>query len=624
MICKILSLVLLITLNSKGLTQIINTIAGTPGIHGSSGNNGPAKDALFASPLGIGTDKNGNIYVGDWFNWNIRKINRNGIVSVFAGTGIGGYSGDGGHALNAQFNVVYDIDVDKLGNVYLIDYGNSRVRKINTGGIIATVAGNGLPGDPLVNGVGDGGPATQAPLYSPLAMTIDENGNIYVVESSKNMIRKINNAGIISTIAGQGFLHAGYSGDGGPALNAKLHLPVDIAVDKNGNLFIAELGNHIIRKIDVNGIISTFAGTGVPGYSGDGGRATSAQLYRPFGVAVDTAGNVYIAEDSNHVIRKVDPGGTISTIAGTGVKGYSGDGGPSRQAILTIPQRLAVDDSSHIYLTDWVNHTVRKISSCVSTVVSSVSISASEVSVCEATPVTFTALPVNGGNNPFFQWKVNGINAGLNQNIFTATTLKDGDWVSCVMTSSLSCTAPVGSDSIRITIKPLPVANLPEEIIIEPGTGTGTQLNPLVTGNIISYEWTPPNGLSNPDIRAPIATPSGTTTYSLKIISSDSCEAKAKTTVVVYKKLRMPSAFTPNNDGLNDIFRIPAGTTLLLKEFRIFDRWGNTVFRSKDIHKGWDGRNRNIPLSAGVYVYLIEGKDPYGSITEKGTVLLIR
>lgn len=622
MIRKIFSLFFLLFISSKGLTQLIHTIAGTPGIYGASGNNGPAINALFASPLGIAADKNGNLYVGDWFNWNIRKINSNGIVSVFAGNGMGGFSGDGGHALNAQFNVVYDIDVDKLGNVYLLDYGNARVRKINTGGIIVTVAGNGLPGDPLVNGVGDGGPATLAPLYSPVAMAMDENGNIYVVESSKNMIRKINNAGIISTIAGQGFLYAGYSGDGGPALNAKLHLPVDIAVDKNGNLYIAELGNHIIRKIDVNGIISTFAGTGVAGYSGDGGPATTAQLFRPFGVTVDTAGNVYIAEDSNHVIRKVDPGGIITTIAGTGVKGYSGDGGPARQAMLTIPQRLAVDDSGHIYVTDWVNHTVRKISSCVNGVASSVSISASEVSVCEKSPVIFTAGPVNGGNNPSFQWKVNEVNTGTNQNTFTATNLKNGDWVSCVMTSSVSCTVPVSSDSVRIAVKPLPVVNLPQEIIIEPGTGI--QINPLVTGNIIQYEWTPPNGLSNPFIRNPLATPTSTTLYNLKIVSTDNCEANANTNVVVYKKLRMPSAFTPNNDGLNDAFRIPAGVTLQLKEFRVFDRWGNTVFRTKDINKGWDGRYRNNLLSAGVYVYLIEGKDPYGTIAEKGTVLLIR
>lgn len=622
MIRSICSFIFLVLICSKGLTQLIHTIAGTPGIYGATGNNGPAINALFASPIGIAADKSGNLYVGDWFNWNIRKINRNGMVSVFAGNGIGGYSGDGGQALNAQFNVVYDIDADRTGNVYLIDLGNNRVRKINTSGTIVTVAGNGLPGDPMVNGVGDGGPATLAPLYTPVSMAIDENGNIYVVETSKNMIRKINHAGILSTFAGMGFLHAGYSGDGGPALHAKLNAPVDIAVDKNGSLFIAELGNHVIRKIDVNGIISTFAGTGVAGYSGDGGPATNARLFRPYGVAVDTAGNVYIAEDSNHVIRKVDPGGVITTIAGTGVRGYSGDGGPARQAMLTNPQRLAVDDSGHIYLTDWVNHTVRKISSCINGVASSVSISASEVFVCEKSPVIFTATHVNGGNSPAFQWKVNGLNAGTNQNTFSSASLKDGDWVSCVMTSSEPCTVSVRSDSIRISVKALPVVNLPQEIIIEPGTGV--QLNPLITGNIARYEWTPPGGLSNPFIRDPVATPAGTTLYNLKIVSSDSCVTNVKTRVVVNRKLRMPNAFTPNNDGLNDIFRIPGGTTIELKEFSVFDRLGNMVFSTKDITKGWDGRYRKNPLTPGVYVYLIEGKDHNGTITEKGTVVLLR
>lgn len=153
---------------------------------------------------------------------------------------------------------------------------------------------------------------------------------------------------------------------------------------------------------------------------------------------------------------------------------------------------------------------------------------------------------------------------------------------------------------------------------------TTYKLNPLVTGNITQYEWAPPNGLSNPFIRNPFATPTGTTLYNLKIVSTDNCEANAYTNVVVYKKLRMPGAFTPNNDGLNDIFRIPAGTSLQLKEFRVFDRWGNTVFRTKDINEGWNGQYRNSLFSAGVYVYLIEGESPYGSIAEKGTVLLIR
>jgi gliding motility-associated-like protein len=609
---------------AQAMSQTITTIAGTPGVAGNKGEGGIASSAFLAKPYGIGVDDNGNIYIGDWFNWSVRKISNTGIITTFAGgAGISNSSGDGGPALNTWFNVISDIDFDSEGNIYLMELGGPRVRKINKLGIITTVAGNGTTGSSNIDRQGDGGPATMAPLYDPNSIAIDKDGNIFIVEPAKNSIRKVNKAGIISTIAGLGFYNSGYTGDGGPASLAKMNSPIDIAVDKNGNLFIAELGNHIIRKIDASGIITTFAGTGVKGYSGDGGPAIKAKLNRPFGVAVDNAGNVYIAEDSNHVIRKVSANGIITTIGGTGVEGYSGDGGPAIKARLTVPERLCVDNDGNIYFTDWVNHTVRKISACKNAVVSSLSIIASATSVCADEFVTFTAIPVNGGMNPFFEWSVNGLVVDNNKSSFVTNNLKDGDVISCTMTGNTDCAVPVNSvNSIRINVNELPLIKIPAEIIIEPGSSV--QLNPQVTGIILNTLWSPSQGLNNPLIINPIASPRTTTAYTIKVMTVNGCTSEAKTTVVVYKRLLMPNAFTPNGDGLNDVFRIPAGTTMSLTDFSVFDRWGNLIFKTNNIYQGWNGRRSNFLLPSGNYVYTITGNDPRGKVFVKGTVLLVR
>jgi gliding motility-associated-like protein len=603
--------------------QVIKTIAGTPGTFGFSGNGGPASTALFASPYAITADRSGNLYISDWFNWCIRKIDSGQTVSVIAGNNVGGYSGDGGNALGAQINFVSDIAADQQGNLYICDYGNNRIRKIDRSGIITTVAGNGLTGDPGINGIGDGGPAIQAPLYSPLAIAVDNTGNIFIADVSKNSIRKVDTSGIITTIAGQGLMNAGYSGDGGAAVLARLSAPTGITVDRYGNLYIADLGNHRIRKINANGMISTFAGNGTAGYSGDGGPAMAASLFRPYAVIVDNHDNVYIAEDSNHVIRKISLDGIITTVAGSGVMGYSGDGGSAPQAKLTIPQRIAADDLSNLYVTDWVNHTIRKINKCAGIVLSSVSISTTTPEVCENTTVSFSAAPINGGANPQYKWTVNGQLTGTDSSFFTADNLKDGDIISCIMTSSIECTVPVeSSNNIRLSVKPVPVIRLAEEIPIDPGTAI--QLNPVATGNIMTVEWTPAAGLNDPYVLMPVASPVVNTTYQLSVTSTGGCTSHAKTTIVVYKKIMMPSAFTPNNDGLNDVFRIPPGTTLTLKEFSIFDRWGKKIFTTADIYKGWNGRIGNREPAAGIYVYYIKGKDPKGEIFLKGTILLLR
>ena len=335
-------------INSSG---IITTISGT-GAGGFSGDGGPATLAEVYTPAGLATDGAGNIYIADGNNDRVRKINSSGIINTIAGGGTSGY-GDGGPATNAQFSHPHDIAFDAAGNVYIVDYYHNLIRKVNTSGIISTFAGNGIQGYS-----GDGGPATDAALNWPFGIAIDNAGNVFISDGLNHCIRKVNTSGIISTVAGDG--SGVYSGDGGPATAAGFGYPYYITVDGYGNLFFA-IANEKIVKVNASGIISTIAGNGTPGYSGDGGPATSAQLNGPNDVSVDGSGNIYIADLYNYRIRKVNTSGIITTIAGTGTSGFSGDGGPATAAEFKAPGAVSIDGAGNLFITDELNNRIRKI-----------------------------------------------------------------------------------------------------------------------------------------------------------------------------------------------------------------------------------------------------------------------
>jgi trimeric autotransporter adhesin len=322
------------------------------GNYGYSGDTGAAISAELRSAHGIAIDSSGNMYIADTLNHCIRKVTVGGVISTIAGTGTLGYSGDTGAAISARLRYPYGVAVDSSGNVYIADTGNHRIRKV-TGGVISTIVGTGTLGYS-----GDTGAAISAQLYSPYGIAVDSSGNMYIADSGNHRIRKVT-GGVISTIAGTGT--AGYSGDTGAAISARLNLPYGVAVDSSGNVYIADSENHCIRKVTVGGVISTIAGTGSLGYSGDTGLATSARLNIPYSTAVDSSGNVYIADSGNHRIRKVT-GGVISTIAGTGVAGSAyGDGDLARYAELNYPENVAVDSSGNVYIADINNHRIRKL-----------------------------------------------------------------------------------------------------------------------------------------------------------------------------------------------------------------------------------------------------------------------
>ena len=316
------------------------------------------------------------------------------IITTIAGTGEAGFSGDGGNATNAKLNHPYRFALDSQGNIYFADANNNRIRKISTNGTITTIAGTGDHGFS-----GDGSAATSAKLYSPRDILIDSRENIFIADSHNHRIRKISPNGIISTcasgskyfmgiaydsqenlyianshnhnikkvlnngnlitVAGTG--SGSYSGDGN-ATSENLYYPWGLAIDKQDNIFIADSHNHRIRKVTPNGKISTIGGTGSKGFSGDGNAAISAELYYPWDVTLDNQGNLYIADSHNHCIRKISTNGIISTVAGTGGKnGYSGDGGPATSAKLYYPYGIEVDSFGNIYIGDSSNNRIRKV-----------------------------------------------------------------------------------------------------------------------------------------------------------------------------------------------------------------------------------------------------------------------
>ena len=245
-----------------------------------------------------------------------------GTITTFAGTGESGFGGDGGPATEARLVSPRGVATDGAGNLYIADSGNRRIRKVDSSGTINTVVGTGEGGFG-----GDGGPAVNAELSRPLGVAVDGAGNLYIADRSRHRIRKVDSSGTITTIAGTG--ESGFGGDGGPAVQARLSYPHDVAADRAGNLYIADEDNHRIRKVDTSGIITTAAGSERGGFGGDGVPAVQARLNTPYGVAVDGEGNLYIAEWWGDRIRKVDTSGIITTVAGTGVGGSSGDGGPA-------------------------------------------------------------------------------------------------------------------------------------------------------------------------------------------------------------------------------------------------------------------------------------------------------
>jgi sugar lactone lactonase YvrE len=386
---------------------IITTVAGN-GISGFSGDGGPAKSAMVSFPIGLTFDHSGNILFTDSGNYRVRKIDTHGIITTIAGTGVLGYSGDGGPAINATFSGTYGIAVDRSGNIFICDAGNNVIRKIDLSGIVTTVAGNGTAGFS-----GDGGPATQAMLNLPYAVLPDASGNLYIGDFNNDRVRKVDTTQKINTFAGNG--STGCLGDGGVATAASIggargmllsggnlliagggcskvrtvnlstniinpvvgstggydgdgHSPLStmfsgesaLLLDKSGNLVIVDRGNNRVRVLTTSTqLVTSIAG----GYIGDGGQGTASALALPQAINFDRGGNLYISDTNDHRIRKLTPGGIISTFAGTGITGYTGDGGLATAATLDGPAAVAADRNHNVYIADQFGFVLRQVNS---------------------------------------------------------------------------------------------------------------------------------------------------------------------------------------------------------------------------------------------------------------------
>ena len=349
------SLVTLIIISVNSIhAQIITTIAGTDS---STYCNGcPATSSSLSGAAGLAMDRQGNLYLSsdDMQGNKIRKISPSGIITVFAGTDTSGFSGDGGPATLAKLGRSGGITADTVGNVYFTDRDNSIIRKVDTNGIISTFAG--IPGGGCI--CGDGGPATNATLYLPLDIAADAFGNIYYSELTWSVVRKIDASEIISIYAGV-VGTAGYSGDGGAATSALLNSPRGLAVDNIGNLYISYFFNSVIRKVNTAGIISTVAGGGSTDTL-EGVPATTAQLLTTY-IGCDQSGNLYLGDRCR--IRKVDTSGIITTVAGSFATCYTiniGDGGPALNANLGFANKSVFDNASNMYITSNLNR-VREV-----------------------------------------------------------------------------------------------------------------------------------------------------------------------------------------------------------------------------------------------------------------------
>jgi RHS repeat-associated protein/uncharacterized repeat protein (TIGR01451 family) len=328
---------------------IISTVAGI-GVCGFEGDGGPATQARICGTQGLAFGADGSLYFAA--GNRVRRVAPDGIISTVAGAIESGFGGDGGPATLARLNSVQDVAVGPDGSLYIADGVNHRIRRVGPDGIISTVAGTGVSGFG-----GDGGPATLAQLDVPESVAMGPDGSLYIADTGNHRIRRLSPDGIISTVAGTGA--SGFGGDGGPATQARLHLPEGIAFGPDGSLYVADLYNHRIRRVGPDGRISTVAGTGGYDFGGDGGPATLAQLSSPRDVAVGPDGSLYIS--TNDRVRRVGPDGIISTVVGTGVAGFGGDGGPATLARLKVPWGISVGPDGGLYLADAANRRIRAV-----------------------------------------------------------------------------------------------------------------------------------------------------------------------------------------------------------------------------------------------------------------------
>lgn len=620
-------------------TGIITTVAGNGSTSASTGDGGLATNAGIPYPVSICHDNSGNLYISENFGnitSRIRKVNSaTGIITTIAGSNLYLHSGDGGLAVNADLLAPTGVHVDPSGNVYISEYVGSRIRKIDAiTGIVNTISGTGIDGFG-----GDGGLAITAILNNPLGLTMDINQDLYISDNQNLRIRKI-------------FLNATTPPSTFPLIY--ISSPTTSVCGNNPIAFAATVSNIGLNPTYTwkkNGVTVT---TNSLTYVGSGlliGDIITCTLTSTScaGTLTVTSNSITLTGDATALLSIAITPSKPSICTGENVTFTATpvNGGP-------IPSYQWKINGNNIGINSSTYNTASlangDIINCVltadpaflcttsSTAVSgdiiitvnsalspSINVVASNNNICPDISVSFSATSQNAGTMPSYQWKLNGNNVGNNNMSYTNSKLADNDQVFCIITPNSSCSSsPVISNTISMVVKKLPVIKIsPLDTIVF--KGSQVQLKAFINGPIRSYSWSPLASLNNPSSLTPRTIPlQNQTEFSFSIITLDNCTSSSKIIIEIQQMLLMPSAFTPNNDGLNDLFRIPKNVLLTLKEFAIYDRWGNKIFSTSDINKGWDGNFKILRKDAGIYIYTIKGYEENKLIFLKGTFTLVR
>ncbi len=624
------------------------------GAAGNTNGGGPL-NATFHFPVGDAVDANGNVYVADQYNNLIRKATTNQVVSTLAGSGNPGQTN--GIGTLADFNAPASVAVDAAGNVYVADYGNNLIRKIAPGGIVSTLAGNGTAG--FVNATG-----IAASFNSPTGIAVDVAGNVYVADNGNNVIRKITPAGVVSTLAGSG--QPGSSD--GTGVSASFDGPQDLAIDAAGNIYVTDAVNNLIRMITPAGQVTTLAGSGQKGNSN--GVGISASFNNPMGIAVDLAGNIFVADYGNNLIRMITPGGLVTTLAGSGQFGsFEGTG---IVASFAGPSGLTIDASGNLFVADKYNNVIREISTTGYVINkplpaglifnnSTGIISGTPTAVTPTTLYTITAyneggsssfqvsitvnaevpppafiyqtpqvyvvntaitplVPQNKGDGPpAAVYKINeALPSGLIFDTATGTISGTPTAISPASDYTIigSNTAGVGSFTLNITVVNTPQTitflPLPAKTYGDPDFYPGA----TSTNNTIPITYTSSNTtvaiIVNGQIHI-IGAGTSTITASQNGNSSYTAANPVSQLLTVNQAITppiiIPNVFTPNGDGINDVWNIKSLIDFPQCTVSVYNRYGNLVYQSRGYPKPWDGTYNGAQLPVGTYYYIIDTKN---------------
>lgn len=605
----------------------------------------------LGNPVGIFLDSPGNLYISESGYSQVSKWAPGSTTGVIVAGGNGQ-----GKAAN-QFDSDVSIYVDPQGNVYVADETNNRIQKWAPGASSGiTVAGG--------NGAGLG----ENQLSDPVGLFLDASGNIYASDYLKNSIQKwtqgysIDSIYIPSTPGSYGAVVTNSSGCSATSNSITINPVVTPMVTITASDTSVCTGSTItLRATSVNGGTNPSYQWQVNGHDVEGAIAAlyTTDTFKTGSVVrcvlISNAPCTTISADTSNpitisVASQVTPAVSISASQTTICEGTTvsfdatvtnGGSKPLFQWVVNghyvgtssveyNSRTLSDGDVVSCQITSNAMYTSKDtamskavILQVLPAVTPVVTVIVNSNPVCEGTPVKFTATATNGGSDPRFQWLVNGMYSGNNTPTFSPGALHNGDMIYCILESNMTCALPDSSEVINMTVNPLPSVSFSPDTVYT--TNGGVKLNPVLSGPITQYQWWPSSNIDNTSIANPVANPSNETTYQLEVSTDNGCTATGKVTVIAGRPLNIPNVFTPNGDGHNDVFRIPPGVQFTLQEFAIFDGWGNKIFITNDIRRGWDGTYHGATSDPGVYVYIIKGKTPNGNpILLKGTVLLTR